>query len=45
MVRGRPLHGWLPVEPEQVGTGRTLRPWVDRGVAVARSLPPKTGKG
>jgi TfoX/Sxy family transcriptional regulator of competence genes len=40
-MRGRPMDGWLRVDPEGVRTKRQLEPWVKRGVAYARSLPPK----
>jgi TfoX-like protein len=40
-MRGRALDGWLRVAPEGVRTKRQLEPWVKRGVAYARSLPPK----
>jgi TfoX/Sxy family transcriptional regulator of competence genes len=40
-MRGRPLDGWLRVDAEGVKTKRQLEPWVKRGVAYARSLPPK----
>jgi TfoX/Sxy family transcriptional regulator of competence genes len=40
-MRGRAIQGWLRVEPEGVRTKRQLEPWVRRGVAYARSLPPK----
>ena len=40
-MRGRPMRGWLRVDPEHVGTKRALAQWVDRGTAYARSLPPK----
>ena len=40
-MRGRPMQGWLRVASEGVGTKRGLEPWVRRGVAYARSLPPK----
>ncbi len=40
-MRGREMQGWLRVDPEGVGTKRQLEPWVRRGVAYARSLPPK----
>ena len=38
---GRPMRGWLRVDAEGVRTKRELQPWVERGVAYARSLPPK----
>ena len=40
-MRGRQLEGWLRVDDEGVRTKRQLEPWVKRGVAYARSLPPK----
>jgi TfoX N-terminal domain len=40
-LTGRPLKGWLLVEPTGHGEDDDLRRWVDRGVAYARSLPPK----
>jgi TfoX/Sxy family transcriptional regulator of competence genes len=40
-MRGRALQGWLRVAAEGVHTKRELEPWVSRGVAYARSLPPK----
>jgi TfoX/Sxy family transcriptional regulator of competence genes len=40
-MRGREMQGWLRVDDEGVRTKRQLEPWVRRGVAFARSLPPK----
>jgi TfoX/Sxy family transcriptional regulator of competence genes len=40
-MRGRAMQGWLRVDPEGLRTKRELEPWVARGVAYARSLPPK----
>ena len=40
-MRGRTMDGWLRVAPDGVRTKRQLEPWVRRGVAYARSLPPK----
>jgi len=40
-MRGREMQGWLRVDEEGVRTKRQLEPWVRRGVAYARSLPPK----
>ena len=40
-MRGRELQGWLRVDAEGVGSEQQLEPWVRRGVAYARSLPPK----
>jgi hypothetical protein len=41
-MRGRDMRGWVRVDPEGVRTKRQLAPWVTRGVAYARSLPPKS---
>ena len=40
-MRGRSMQGWLRVDEDGVRTKRQLEPWVRRGVAYARSLPPK----
>jgi TfoX/Sxy family transcriptional regulator of competence genes len=40
-MRGRSMMGWLRVDAEGLGTKRQLEPWVERGVAYARSLPSK----
>lgn len=40
-MRGRAMNGWLRVDLAAVDTDEALREWVDRGVAYARSLPPK----
>jgi len=40
-MRGRAMRGWLRVDSEGVRTARQLERWVTRGVAYARSLPPK----
>lgn len=40
-MRGRAMRGWVRVESEGVRTKRQLEPWFKRGVAYARSLPPK----
>jgi hypothetical protein len=40
-MRGREMPGWLRVGSADLGTDGELSPWVDRGIACARSLPPK----
>jgi TfoX/Sxy family transcriptional regulator of competence genes len=40
-MRGRKMQGWLRVDADAVGGEAELRQWLDRGVAYARSLPPK----
>ncbi|MGH2871517.1 MAG: TfoX/Sxy family protein [Solirubrobacteraceae bacterium] len=41
VMRDRPMDGWLRVAPEGVRNRRQLARWVERGVAQARSLPPR----
>ena len=41
VMRGRAARGWLRVAAEGVLADEQLELWVDRGVAYARSLPPK----
>jgi TfoX/Sxy family transcriptional regulator of competence genes len=41
VMRGRVLQGWLRIDADGVLTARQLESWVRRGVAYARSLPPK----
>ena len=40
-MRGRQMEGWLRVDDAGIATQGQLEPWVRRGVAYARSLPPK----
>jgi TfoX/Sxy family transcriptional regulator of competence genes len=40
-MRGRPMKGWLRVDAVHVPADAQLAQWVDRGIAYARSLPPK----
>ena len=40
-MRGRSMAGWLRLESAEVGND-DLVPWVNRGVAYARSLPAKS---
>lgn len=41
----RSMRGWLRVPPEGLRSERDLVGWVGRGLAYARSLPPKKGLG
>ena len=41
VMRGKAMDGWLRVEEDAVKTKRQLETWVGRGVAYARTLPPK----
>src|SRR6476646_8272072 len=40
-MRGREMAGWLRVEDADVAADADLRPWVERGLAYASSLPAK----
>jgi TfoX/Sxy family transcriptional regulator of competence genes len=40
-MRGRSMAGWIMVAPEALKTKRELAPWVKRGVAFVKTLPPK----
>lgn len=40
-MTGRPMKGWILVVSEGFATKRQLAAWVRRGVAFARTLPPK----
>src|SRR4029077_5205106 len=41
MTNRPPMDGWLHIAPEVLDDEAVLESWVDRGVAYARSLPPK----
>lgn len=45
VMGGREMAGWLRVTADGADTKRQLEPWVRRGVALARTLPPKTAGG
>jgi hypothetical protein len=40
-MTGRPMKGWITVQPEGVKTDNALHAWIDSSVAFAKSLPPK----
>ena len=40
-MTGRPMAGWVMVEPEGCATESNLKIWVEQGLAFARSLPAK----
>lgn len=40
-MRGRPMPGWLRVDPGALDAEPAIRHWVDIGTAYARSLPAK----
>jgi TfoX-like protein len=41
VMRGREMPGWLRVRAEDLATDDALSPWVEIGLAYARSLPAK----
>jgi hypothetical protein len=41
VMRGREMRGWLRLAAADVSSEEELAAWVDRGIAYARSLPPK----
>jgi TfoX/Sxy family transcriptional regulator of competence genes len=41
VMRGRAMDGWLRLDSDGLRDRRQLERWVARGVAYARSLPPK----
>lgn len=40
-LSGRPMSGWIQVEPEQTAEDESLAAWVEAGAAYATSLPVK----
>ena len=40
-LTGKPMKGWLLIEPEGVRTDKQLSVWVREGVEFASTLPPK----
>ena len=40
-ITGKPMKGWLLVEPGGVKTDRQLRAWITESLEFASSLPPK----
>ena len=44
VMKGRPMDGWLRVQPADLGTRRQLARWVDVGTTYARSLPVKAAR-
>ena len=41
MGSGKPMNGWIRVNPEGITEDADLDNWVQLGVGIARSLPPK----
>jgi len=41
---GKPMKGYVYVEPEGFKTDKSLRKWVDKGIQFVKTLPPKKPK-
>jgi hypothetical protein len=41
-MTGSPMRGWITVSPEGYASDDDLKIWLDRGVAFAKTLPPKS---
>lgn len=41
-MRGRPMQGWVLVEPAHLGTTTQVTEWVEMGLEYVDTLPPKT---
>ncbi len=40
-VTGRPMKGWIMVDPDGIDTDVQLRTWIDRSLEFVGTLPPK----
>jgi hypothetical protein len=40
-ITGKPMSGWIMVEPAGIASEADLRRWIDLGVTFALTLPPK----
>lgn len=40
-VTGKPMKGWIVVEPDAMESDRELTAWIDRAVEFVETLPPK----
>lgn len=40
-ITGRPMKGWLMVEPDGTKTAKQIASWVKEGIEFALTLPPK----
>jgi TfoX/Sxy family transcriptional regulator of competence genes len=38
---GRPIKGWIMISPEGCASDKVLLSWIEKGIAFAKSLPPK----
>ena len=41
VMRGRPMRGWLTIDPAACATDAALRRWVEHATTFTRTLPPK----
>ena len=40
-VTGRPMKGWIVVDPDGIDTDQQLREWIERSLEFVRTLPRK----
>jgi hypothetical protein len=40
-ITGRPMRGWVMVEPEGIETDDQLSGWIEKAVEFVQTLPPK----
>jgi len=40
-VTGRPMKGWIMVDPDGLDTDRQLAEWIEQAIGFVESLPPK----
>lgn len=40
-MTGRPMKGWVLVSEGGYSSDKSLQDWIDKGIALAKSLPPK----
>lgn len=40
-ITGRPMKGWVLVQPDGIESDEQLNGWIDRSLAFVRTLPPK----
>lgn len=40
-VTGRPMRGWVMIDPDGLDSDADLRSWIDKSLAFVETLPPK----
>ena len=41
-LSGKPMKGWVLIDPAELDGDDDLKRWIDRGLAYAQTFPPKT---